>query len=57
MASDVPPQELVGNVALWSACENALDGAANVDRGVHECPVYVEQVDGKLRNHSGIKQV
>jgi hypothetical protein len=34
-----------------------LDGAANVRSRVKQSPVYVEQIDGKFGNHSGIKQV
>jgi hypothetical protein len=42
MATDIRPQELLGDIALSCLAEDALYCAANVRSGVEQSPIYVE---------------
>jgi hypothetical protein len=43
---------LFADVVLRGPGKHALNCPANVRCGVEQSPVYVEEVDGKSRNHS-----
>ena len=51
MATDVAPQERFADIFLRSACERALNCAANVLRRIEQRAVNVEQVNRKGRDH------
>jgi hypothetical protein len=53
VAAYVEPQEFIGDIALTGLPENILNRATNIGGRIHQSPVHVEEVDGKLWNHSG----
>ena len=44
MTADVASEQIVADVGARSGGQGALDGAADVQRGVNQRPVHVEQV-------------
>src|SRR5208283_5748091 len=48
--ADVAAEESVFNVGALAGDKNMLDGSADVGCGVNQSAVYVENVDGKIRD-------
>src|ERR1700730_1366084 len=50
VSTDIAPQEILGNIAAAVRRQNFQLRRADIRRGVHESPVYVEQVNRKRRD-------